>query len=84
MENFSNPNTTFKDVMFNTPYYPTVFFTPLANSPKLKARRWSTWMKDRVYGKEVGGVQNVLLQCHTFEVPQNVTLGTFESKVSPK
>ena len=40
-------------------------------------------MKAKDYGRgNYGVVQDVLVQCHTFEVEQNITLGSFESKVS--
>ncbi len=81
MSNFSNPNTTLDDVLFHTPYYPTVLFVPMANSPTLSATRTSIWVKDWIYGNESGTAQKILMHCQTFEIPQSVTLGTFESKV---
>ncbi len=62
-----------------TPYYPTVSFLSLSNSQVLGAVTHSTWVKQK--DKDLG-LQDTLVQCQTFEVEQNVTLGSFESKVS--
>ncbi len=80
MSNFSDPDTSLKDVIFNTPYYPSASFVPIANNPKLSAKRHFIWMKDRVYGES--DVQDVMLQCQTIQIPETVKLGTFESKVN--
>ncbi len=66
--------------MFSTPFYPSVAFIKLGNSPALTTKRFSTWLKDKDFGVD-GVSQDVLIQCHTFEVEQNITLGSFESKV---
>ena len=73
----SDPNTTLRDVMFKTPYYPPALFLSIANSPKLKAKQHSSWLK----GKD-GRDQDLLVQCMTFDIDQDITLGSFESKVS--
>ncbi len=69
--------------MFKTPYYPTVVFEPIFNSQKLRAKRHTTWVKQKDF-KVNGRVQDILVQCYTFEFEQNIDLGNFDSKVTIK
>ncbi len=71
-------NAFLKLLIENTVYYPTINFISFLNSPSLKVNRYTTWIKTY---RDVKRKEETLVQCHTFEVANNVTPGQSDGKV---
>ncbi len=66
-------NKTFFNLLIeNTVYVPTVTYISALNSPELDVIRSTSWIKTFINVKRK---EETLVQCHTFEVANNVTPG---------
>ncbi len=75
----SDPDMDLQRAMtLNSRYYPVALFLAIMNSQSLTMDRFTTWVKMKDASKNQ---RELFVQCTTFSIPNNVSLGQNEGKV---